>query len=70
MHQSAPVDWSQNSGASAYVGWDDAKIGKDRSSSKRRDDFALRTRELQNGFNTTTSTMKIINMVGTSLIIL
>src|SRR4029077_6399707 len=37
MHQSAPVHWSQNSAASAYVGWDGAKIRKDRSSSKRRD---------------------------------
>jgi hypothetical protein len=70
MHQSAPVDWSQNSAASAYVGWDKPKIGKDRSSSKRRDDFALRTRELQNGFNTTKSTMRIIIIVGNSLIIL
>jgi len=32
MHQSAPVHWSQNSAASAYVGWDFAKIRKDRSS--------------------------------------
>ena len=37
MHQPAPVNWSQNSIASAYVRWDFTKIGKERPSSKRRD---------------------------------
>ena len=37
MHQPAPVNWSQNSIASAYVRWDFTKIGKKGPSSKGRD---------------------------------
>jgi hypothetical protein len=37
MHQPAPVNWGQNSIASAYVRWDFTKIGKEEPSSKRRD---------------------------------
>ncbi len=37
MHQPAPIHWSQNSIASAYVRWDMAKIGKDCTLRKCRD---------------------------------
>jgi hypothetical protein len=36
MHQTAPIHWSQNATASAYVGWDEPNIGKDRTSGKWR----------------------------------
>ena len=65
-------DWSQNSTASAYV-----RVGcrEDRKrphfkQGPRTSNFALATRELQNGFNTARITITIINIVGTSLIIL
>src|SRR6476661_4117911 len=35
MHQPAPVHWSQNPIASAYVRWDGVKIGKQSASGKR-----------------------------------
>jgi hypothetical protein len=74
MHQVAPVHWSQNATASAYVRWDDLNIGKDTTSGKSRNGaearFALATREDQNGFSTAKSTIAIIKSVGTSLITL
>jgi hypothetical protein len=72
MHQVAPVHWSQNATASAYVRWDGINIGKDTTSGKSRNGadthFALATRQDQNGFSTARSTIAIINIVGTSLI--
>ena len=63
--------WSQNSTASAYVRWDGAKIGKDRTSSKgRRLDFALSNASTSERFHHHQKHDRIINMVGTSLIIL
>ena len=35
MHQPAPIHWSQNPIASAYVRWDGVKIGKQSASGKR-----------------------------------
>src|SRR5690348_5313795 len=37
----APVHWSRDATASAYVGWDDIKIRKDRTSGKGRSGFRL-----------------------------
>jgi hypothetical protein len=34
--QAAPIHWSQNATASAYVWWDGRKIGKDWTSGKSR----------------------------------
>ena len=74
MHKAAPVHWSQNATASAYVGWDGLKIGKDTTSGKGRDrtktQFALATLKFQNGFTTARITITIIRIVGISLIIL
>jgi hypothetical protein len=74
MHPVAPVHWSQNATASAYVRWDDLNIGKDTTSGKSRNGaeapFAPATRQDQNGFSTARSTIAIIKSVGTSLIIL
>ena len=71
MHRPAPIHWSQNSTASAYVRWDAPKIRKDGTSGKGREsDCALGNASTrQNGFTTTRITMTIIRTVGTSLII-
>src|SRR5271170_3272520 len=50
MHQPAPVTWSQNSTASAYVRWDLAKIGKERPSGKGRDGLYTGNADRSKGF--------------------
>src|ERR1700681_1296879 len=70
--QAAPILWSPNATASAYVGWDGLKIGKRVSSGKCRDRFymnnRLATHRSQNGFTTARITIPIMRIVGTSLI--
>jgi hypothetical protein len=61
--------WSQNSTASAYVRWDGHK---DRKRPHFRQEQTVippeRTQDIQNGFNTTSSTIAIMISVGISLI--
>ena len=51
MHQSAPVRWSRDATASAYVGWDSQKIRKDCTSGKGRTGFRLSNALLSERFH-------------------